>query len=466
MQYSHKQIVLKFKECFEAHHFVQRYTYGDYETSQINKKYPFPHVHLEPVSVTFGDTIGYTFDLTIRDLERVEEFKQQHIEQILSDTLQTVQDFQAYIAKGDEFFDRNLIEFTSTAASARWDSETQNVAGWQMTFTINVPNDHDICSIPLGDATPEPPADCNPAILVDSDGNTLREIPSGATFTLLGYRISSSSGTYSGDITAISAIGSVAGSTLQDVVALFNGNVNPDNIAQDIVNGADAELQSEIADLVCPATSVIPDYRRPAKPDSSYYTGDLGDQYDNGDFDRLDSDRTGRVRVLGADSYTLDANTLNSFGTTARYTFTNGDNAWNGTSFDTTYPVDAEDYVIICHLTGLAIYVANLGSSLNWDSARDAAAALSVGDFDWRLVAPDELDAIIPDRGSAYYSAGNMFRRGVVSGFTETFQWTSRIDEVVSTNNAFRYSGELESARRNKTTTSLMSCYAVANYTE
>lgn len=567
MTYTYKEIVHKFKEFFEAHHFVNRFTSGDFDAALVDKSNILPHVHVQPTSATpAGNLLNWGFRLIISDLHRVEETKQKYIEEVLHNTHQICLDFVSFLQKKDEFFGRNNFSISVNSVEPFWDQLPQNLTGWSIDLTLSAHYDHDVCSPPIGDFTPAPPSDCADATVKNSDGNTLFTVVSGGTQIITLYRLTTSSNPISLDIDsfisggggqllgsslteAIAATASDpnldliaqdivdgasdaledelealictpcldasitdstsvelftvasggtqridvvrvdggvadqpvyilvdgwqsvnraitgAGLTLENVVQQFSDKGTSEDVyAQDIVDGSSSALQDELEALICPTISVIPDYRRPAKPDASYYTGDLGDQYTSGDFNRLDADRTGRVRVLGADNYTLDANTLNEFGTTARYTFDDGTNAWNGSSFDTTYPVAATDYVIIDHLFHLYIYVANLGSSLDWASSVTAVSALAAGGYSWRLPAPDELDAIIPDRGTSYYSAGNMFRRGVVSGFTETFQWTSRIDEVVSTNNAFRYSGELESARRNRTTTSLMSCYAVANY--
>jgi hypothetical protein len=286
-------------------------------------------------------------------------------------------------------------------------------------------------------------------------------------------------------------------------------------IAQEIVDGFDATLETEVQALICTPTpcddaavtvnseafgsvasggtidvpvqyangtdvgtlvggvwtipnpssaGIIPAYVRPIRPINTtpYYTGDLISQYNTGVFDRLDANNSGRVRTLGADNYTLHTDTPNHFSTTARYTFTDGTNAWNGTSFDTSYPVGG-DYIIIDHLSHLAMYVANLGTQ-NWEGAIDACEALTAGGFDWRLPSIIEFVSLIPNDAFIYFNASNPFRRGVVSGVSETNVWLSETDERTATTNAYRYLQAGDIRRIAKTTTSLTSCYAVANY--
>ena len=66
--------------------------------------------------------------------------------------------------------------------------------------------------------------------------------------------------------------------------------------------------------------------------------------------EEFDANNSDRVRSLGAGNYTLNADTPNFFGTTARYTFI------DGTSFDTSYP-SGGDYIIIDHLFSLIIKI-------------------------------------------------------------------------------------------------------------
>lgn len=458
------QLVKKFEDFFEAHQFVQRFTYGIYHLTQIDKDYRYPHVHIQPASVSQGALVGLQFDLIIQDLPRVEDGKQLNVQEIHSDTLQTILDFQAYLEKGEDFFDNWNYEFTVNSVDAFWDTHTQTTSGWQMSFTIAQHNDYDICNIPLVGTSPQPGTICQPATLVDVDGNTLREIDSGTSFTLRSYSIQNSGmATHTAPITSVAANGRISGETLIELMQGFSASTGTlSDTAQDIYDGSSAAMITAIQNVFCGTTSIIPAYIRPTTPVSSYATGDLGWQYANGVYDRLDTERIGSVRYLGADNYTLSANTPNKYGTTARFTFSNGDNAWDGSSFITTYPVDAEDYVIECHLTGIALYVANLGN-VNWAGAITACDSLVAGSYDWRIGAPNEYENFLLDRDNLYYQGGNPFRRGVVSGYSDFYTWTGRTGET-NTTTAFRVSVSQDSSLLSKTANSLMSVYAVANF--
>jgi hypothetical protein len=219
--------------------------------------------------------------------------------------------------------------------------------------------------------------------------------------------------------------------------------------------------------VVCPAggcDNIIPAYVRPSLPiaGSAFVTNDLVDQYANGVFDRLDTERSGIVRMLGADQYTLHSDTTNVFDTTARYTFDDGTNAWTGSAFSTSYGA-ATDYVIIDHLSYLVLYVANLGN-VDWPDAVADCASHSAGGYDWRLGAEEEYKMFIPRVDEQYYQTSkNPFRRGVVSSFSDFYMWTSRTYEPSSSNGIqVRASGIVAST--SKTSTSLVSCYPIANY--
>jgi len=513
MTYSYSQIIGKLRAFFEAHEFVERFTSGDFDASQIGKDYPYPHVHVQPVSVsTSGNQLGYQFQMMVMDLPRVEEAKQTYIENIHNQTLQILTDFISYIDKGDEFFDRNEFTFTNNAIEAFWDQQTQTVSGWTMTFTLSVFYDHDICNVPLTDAVPVPPAECAVATIKDSEGDTLFTVASGGEQVIQSYRLVTSSGSALLPVTFWGASGSSVGTTtLTKCISLVSDLGGDEAHAQDIADGLSGSLQSALKNLICscadgtvnvngelfdtvasggtlnvpvqyengtpvgtitegvveipnPAGStIIPCRTRPMKPGVSIQTGDLRWQYDNGQLDELDAQQIGRVRVLGADIFTLDANTPNKYGTTARYTFNDGTNAWNGSSFDTTYPAGADDYVIEDHITGLALYVANLGN-VNWANGLSACQSLSVGTYQWRAGSPNELDNFIVDRSVQWYQSPNPFRRGVVSGYNSDFyQWTSRPNEINGTQ-AYQMRGAGNEQPENLTSTIIVSIYAIANF--
>jgi hypothetical protein len=461
--YTYNQLIAKFKAFFEAHYFVNRVTSGDYETSQVAKDMVYPHVHIQPASASVGNMVGFTFDLIISDLPRVEDGKVLPTQEIHSDLAQVVFDFIAVAQNNKTYWESDQAELVVNSMDAFWDSQTQTVAGWNVSFTITQQNGFAWCNLPADSVTPPPASDCQPATLVDVDGNTLREIGSGVSFTLRNYSIQNSGGaTATAPITSVAAVGRVSGETLQDLITSFNSLSNLDATASDIYTAASTDLRNELSALLCGTTSIIPCFIRPTIPTASYATGDLGDQYDSGVYDRLNGDLTGRVRVLGADSYTLDADTLNKYGTTARFTFDNGDNAWDGSSFITTYPGDATDYVIECHLTGLRLYVANLGN-VNWADAITACSSLAAGGYAWRIPSNNEIENFLLDRDNLYYQGGNPFRRGVVSGYSDFYTWSSRTGET-STSNAFRVSVSQDTSLYGKTNTALMSVYAVSDF--
>ena len=510
--YTYKEIINRFKEFFEAHLFVERFTSGDFDASQIDKDYGFPHVHIQPTSaVPNGSLLNWGFRIVISDLQRVEEDKQGYIEEILHSTHQIALDFVSYLDKGDEFFKRNDYELTINSLDPYWDQLTQNCAGWTVELTLSTPFDHSICSVPLLGYTPAPPADCADASIKDSEGNTLFTVASGGTQVVNNYRVGSNAGAFGIPIESWNnASSSFGNKSLEDIIVLVSDLGNESLSAQDIVDGASAALEAALALLICscadgsvtvngdafdtvasggsldvpvqyangtdvgtitagivvipnPAGStIIPDYCRPMKDGISYRDYDLGWQYANGVYDRLDSERIGRIRVLGADNYTLDADTLNSFGTTARYTFDDGAQAWGGSSFNTSYGA-ATDYIIIDHLIEKALYVANLGN-LNWDDSIDACQAHSAGGLTWYMGAFAEYQNFMPDRNTNYYNNNNPFRRGVVSGYSDFYFWTSRTPGA-STGNAFQFRVNGESVLQSKTSTSIVSCYPLANYT-
>lgn len=206
---------------------------------------------------------------------------------------------------------------------------------------------------------------------------------------------------------------------------------------------------------------IIPAYIVPERPTATYHGYDLKAQYDDGVFDR-GINANGERKRLGADNYTLDAATPNKYGTTHRLTLTNEENAWTGTNFLTT-GVGALDYVIEDHYRNIRWYVANLGQ-LTWSGAVDAAAALAIGGFAWRLPCALEFLAAQIDPTKQYYDAQNLFRRNAVSGYIDIFAWTSDTREFSPGTAAYRMGTLWTKEARAKTDSNLITAYACCNF--
>lgn len=210
-------------------------------------------------------------------------------------------------------------------------------------------------------------------------------------------------------------------------------------------------------------------YRRPfSSQKTSFRTGDAGWHLQNGTFNFSNPTNPAVFQELDYSAtnwfFTLLHN--NAFGNKFRFTNSVGSEALDGMlnfSGAKTYTTGGGiNYYVIDHLTGLGFYVANLGNlSTGWNDNIDAAhaqrAANLLGFNDWFPVTMAVLH-LIQFRDAAAGSVQSILKRGIVSGYNESFPWTCDT-QMTATGSAFYYRQGNEFQSIAKTSTSINTIY-------
>lgn len=133
-------------------------------------------------------------------------------------------------------------------------------------------------------------------------------------------------------------------------------------------------------------------------------------------------DYTGKFNFykMGADNYTLHADTPNPFGNTGRYTTVGGTRSDAGTSRFTSFGSDTP-YLVIDWKYHKLVYINNLGQMdlSDYFTAIATQNAANLGGYNrWRgMTLKDYLNVCRPDRSSDINSGNNLLNEGIVSGF-------------------------------------------------
>jgi hypothetical protein len=470
MDYTLNQLYDKLRSFFERHYFINSVTIGIQELADAEKNPIYPHAHIQVNNSGINNLIDMSFDLLIEDLPRVKDDKVSTINHIHSDIAQTFNDFVAAMHWGDEIVESSQVEFTNNPIEAFYDGQTQSTAGWVMNFTVTQQNGWNICNLPVSTVPPEPPANCAVATLLDADGATLITIASGASLTIQNYRVtpSAGSGVFALPVTAISGGGGIVGASLTEVIQLSQDQPSHNYavIAQDIVDGSDPELITELSDLICtpcpacddgtitinsaafgtvasggtidipveyvngtPVGSLVGSVwtiPNPSSPSGIVYKRPVYSQYnsynDAGTIDNAAAsyDEGWHLRN-GSYNYTPPAYPAtfaaldftnsnpfivlasnNSFGNTNRFT------AADGTQ---TYP---NEYVVD-NLTGLGYWADEVNGSSNWAAQLAYANAASEGGYsDWRMATNEELNMIFSENSAGFPAPFNNIGTGAI----------------------------------------------------
>jgi hypothetical protein len=311
---------------------------------------------------------------------------------------------------------------------------------------------------------------CAVATLLDADGATLITIASGASLTIQNYRVtpSAGSGVFALPVTAISGGGGIIGASLTEVIQLSQDQPSHNYavIAQDIVDGSDPELITELSDLICtpcpacddgtitinsaafgtvasggtidipveyvngtPVGSLVGSVwtiPNPSSPSGIVYKRPVYSQYnsynDAGTIDNAAAsyDEGWHLRN-GSYDYTPPAYPAtfaaldftnsnpfivlasnNSFGNTNRFT------AADGTQ---TYP----DNYVVDNLTGLGYWADEVNGNSTWAAQLAYANAASEGGYsDWRMATNEELNMIFSENSAGFPAPFNNIGTGAI----------------------------------------------------
>lgn len=185
------QLMRELSEIATAHRQIKEYFQGDYldAVSRDAAQYPLMVATLQPGGLGDG-FVQVNIIITIADKYNLQEYRQ--INEIHSDCLSICNDIKITMQqyRWTEFSDINFTISTDPFIQRSQDM----TAGWSMNVSLNVFDDGNWCDLPMDDydfenGTPTHSNDCQPAVVLNSNGSFSREIPSGDTFTLDDVRI-------------------------------------------------------------------------------------------------------------------------------------------------------------------------------------------------------------------------------------------------------------------------------------
>jgi hypothetical protein len=211
---------------------------------------------------------------------------------------------------------------------------------------------------------------------------------------------------------------------------------------------------------------VLPFDHRTSFGYSSQYAGDLYSLIASGWFDFWDYGASPiQLMQLGADPYTLSANSLNPWGNTDRYTTIDGlAPSANRTTWDISQFTHGDEYCPVDWLTGIHFYQPNVVVT-DWESCLDQVAALNAMSFkgfsDWVMVPVKDIfyKVFYPDKYENYYQTDhNLSKRNLISSQYDTYAWTGEPDQTPTTT-AWAVNDQGDCQRRNKTASTLHGLY-------
>jgi|TARA_R110002051_G_scaffold155909_1_gene227762 hypothetical protein len=147
-------ILDKLRDILRANGISKTVTFGDIMQVDLNKTTIYPLAHIIFGTVTFNDRI-MSASIQVLCLDIVDATKEKqtedefygnaNLQDILNTQLQVVNDLQQELRRGDAFSD-NFQVTTSVSAEPFFDNFENELAGWAMTVSIQVPiNELSLC---------------------------------------------------------------------------------------------------------------------------------------------------------------------------------------------------------------------------------------------------------------------------------------------------------------------------------
>jgi len=176
-------ITTDLKNALIASPFVNTVTTGGLEDVDLNKKTIFPLSHIIVNSaVPRSQTVSFNISIIAMDI--VDESKDSttnifvgndNEQDVLNTQFQVLNRLYQQMFHGQLFSD--LIQIIGDPTCEPFTDRFENkLAGWTMTFDVEIPNEMTICG---GSISPS----CEDAIYQNSEGTFIESIPSGSTFT-------------------------------------------------------------------------------------------------------------------------------------------------------------------------------------------------------------------------------------------------------------------------------------------
>ena len=144
----------KLKTILRANGISKTVTFGDILQVDLNKTTIYPLAHIIFGNVTFDDRLMSAsiqvlcLDIVDKTNEKQTEdefYGNSNLQDVLNTQLQVVNDLQQELRRGDAFSD-NFQVTTSVSAEPLIDTYENELAGWGMTVTIEVPtNELSLC---------------------------------------------------------------------------------------------------------------------------------------------------------------------------------------------------------------------------------------------------------------------------------------------------------------------------------
>ena len=145
----------KIKDRLRANNITNTVTFGDILEVDLTKTTIYPLSHLTIGNVVFGDYI-MTADVSVLSMDVVDVnknestfdsfYKNDKLQDVLNTQLSVVNDLQSHLRRGNLFENNDLKIVGDVTAEPFQDRFENQLAGWGVTFSIEMPNDNfDIC---------------------------------------------------------------------------------------------------------------------------------------------------------------------------------------------------------------------------------------------------------------------------------------------------------------------------------
>lgn len=145
----------KIKDRLRANNITNTVTFGDILEVDLTKTTIYPLSHLTIGNVVFGDYI-MTADVSVLSMDVVDVnknestfdsfYKNDNLQDVLNTQLSVVNDLQSHLRRGNLFENNDLKIVGDVTAEPFQDRFENQLAGWGVTFSIEMPNDNfDTC---------------------------------------------------------------------------------------------------------------------------------------------------------------------------------------------------------------------------------------------------------------------------------------------------------------------------------
>lgn len=145
----------KIKDRLRANNITNTVTFGDILEVDLTKTTIYPLSHLTIGNVVFADHI-MTADVSVLSMDVVDVNKNEssydsfygndNLQDVLNTQLAVVNDLQSHLRRGNLFDDNDLKIVGDVTAEPFQDRFENQLAGWGVTFSVQMPNDNlDTC---------------------------------------------------------------------------------------------------------------------------------------------------------------------------------------------------------------------------------------------------------------------------------------------------------------------------------